>query len=724
MNIVIYVEKKAVASSIAMALNAGEFKVIENLCKQQLGMLGYWEFDWKGNNTSIIYGVGHLAGLCDAKDYGNEFEKWDSPAYPCIPQTVKTKPKNSPKHYALAKEKFSQADLIISATDPDREGEVVFDNIYRTIGVQVPWKRVWLPSDLTKQKIIKAFDNLEEPSAHYSLRLAGKTRAYADWLVGINLTVAATNMFGGNKEVMNVGRVQTTVLSMVVNRTNEIENFVAKPFWKVCAECNIHGKSFVARLSSEQAFENKADAEKIVNSCQSGVGTVSNVNKTKRNVKKPLLYNTTNLQSAVNSKYGYSVDDIAKAMESLYNNHYISYPRTELCVVTTAMIPECKSIIKKLYRCSQYTELYVDDKNWESFTDRHFNDKAFLKSTDAHTAIIPTLVIPDFSKLSEIERNIYDLVAKSLLRLPMQDAFIEDTKATITIDKYDFTAMGSTLLNGNTCWYKIDGKKVDNSLPMLKPGDRVKCDVSIYEGITKPPSYFTDGSLLKAMQHANKIINDEELSDFMLQNNCGLGTGGTRAGIITLLKLHNLLKNDKSHIIPTDKGYWLISHLPKDLKMLTDAETTAKWEQMLYKIAMADRQNANGMACSFINSIKKATIQYFETIKKQPKDLFSQADSSKSGQLKCPLCGNSMRKFSWGYGCSNYKEGCKFAIGKFRNKKLTDKQITDLLTKGKTNKITFKAKNGNSYQGYLFLNNDKNIEFAFANNTKNNTKKE
>lgn len=139
---------------------------------------------------------------------------------------------------------------------------------------------------------------------------------------------------------------------------------------------------------------------------------------------------------------------------------------------------------------------------------------------------------------------------------------------------------------------------------------------------------------------------------------------------------------------------------------------------------MADRQNANGMACSFINSIKKATIQYFETIKKQPKDLFSQADSSKSGQLKCPLCGNSMRKFSWGYGCSNYNEGCKFAIGKFRNKKLTDKQITDLLTKGKTNKITFKAKNGNSYQGYLFLNNDKNIEFAFANNTKNNTKKE
>ena len=728
MTIVIYVEKKAVATSIAKTLGAGKFIVVENLTKQGLGVLGYWSFIWNDNQTYIIYGVGHLAGLCDAKDYDNKYAKWDTDVFPCFPVKAKTKPINSPKHFALAKKKFLKADLIISATDPDREGEVVFDNIYNTIGCQAPWKRVWLPSDLTPPKISAAFNSLEAPETHYSLRLAGKTRAFVDWIVGINLTVAASNQFGGvvgSKYIpMNVGRVQTTVLNMVVQRTRSIESFKPEPFWSVYATCKKGEHCFVATLANPKKFSNIEEAKMVMGGCLSKNGIVSKVKKTKRTIRKPLLYSTTNLQIAVNSKYGYDVNTIAEVMESLYNKHYISYPRTELCVVTTALMPECKSIIKKLFNTTEYSYLSSDEKYWCDFTNRHFNDKPFINSSDAHTAIIPTLVIPDFGTLTEEEKNIYDLIAKSLLRLPKQDVVIEDTSVSINIDGYEFRASGSVELNHDVSWYVVDGAKLNSELPIIKEYDILDCEVAIKEGKTKPESYFTEGSLLKSMKYANKIISDEELADFMVEQNCGLGTGGTRPGIITSLKKHKMLRTDKSHIVPTDKGYWLIDHIPTECRMITDAETTAKWEQMLYRIATSEKNTAIALTNKFVSSIKTATEQYYKIIMNQPKDLFSNNKSSENNvsELKCPLCGKELRKQKWGYGCSGYKDGCKFTIGSYRNKKLTEKQIRDLLTKGVTNKITFKSKSGEDYQGYLSFDNDKRINFTFANSKKKGSK--
>lgn len=723
---VIYVEKKSAAMSIAKALGAGQMIKKKDLTQNKLGILGYWLFDWKGIKTYIIFGVGHLTKLYDAKDYDKKYSEWNLDIFPCIPNHFKTKPSEKTiEFYKLASDLFNKADLIISATDSDREGQVVFDYLYKTTGTKTPWMRAWLPSDLTDNKIRQAFNNLEHWSVRYPLTLAGIARSISDWTIGCNLTVASTIKYGG-KTLMNEGRVQTAVLNMVATRTRGIENFVSSPFWKVSAEIFLSQDiSFVANLVEPDKFENVNDAQNYIDNCnKSADAIVVDKKYTKRKIKKPLLYSTTDLQIAVNKKYGYDVTSIAANMEALYNMHFISYPRTDAVVLSNALEQETRAVIKKLFNTTDYNQYNRDESEWSHFTKRHFDDALIAKAGDSHTAVVPTLEIPDLSKLSEEQRNIYDMIARSVMCLAYDDVEVDDTTLIFDIAGYKFKAKGSVVTNYGSSWHMLYKDKIDNNLPDVIINDRLLFNPILTEGKTKPKPYYTQASLLDEMVCVNNIIDDEDIAAFMKAKECGLGTGGTRPSIIGGLLKNNLLKIEKKHIVPTEKGYWLIDHIPDELRMIKDPATTGRWEQVLNRIASSDLNTAKQLTAQFLKTINEATRKYYQAIVNSPTELFSETEAGKKldgSNYKCPKCGMPLHRFNWGFGCSGYKNGCNFALGKFRDKKLTEKQMIDLLEKGKTDKITFKSKEGNSYQGYLNFNSYNDIDFTLA---KSNKKKE
>lgn len=721
--IAIYVEKKSAAASIAFALKAGEFIKVKNLTQKKLGILGYWSFSWRQHQTYILYGVGHLTGLCDAVDYDAKFKNWNLVDYPCLPERFVTKPSTDTLDYFnFVADILSKADMIISATDPDREGQVVFDYLYRTIGIKTEYYRAWLPSDLTPPKIIKAFNELETWDKHYPLTLAGIARSIADWTIGCNLTVAATLKYGG-KVVMNVGRVQTAVLNLVVERTRRIESFEKQPFWRIIVNCSTtKGLQFEATMQDSCRFSSEQDAQAVL---QTLIGlsktTIKDISIRNKKIKKPLLFSTTELQIAAHSKYGYDVKKIAEIMESLYNEHYITYPRTEANVISSMMETEVKNCIANLLSLTEYNKYYKESHEWSEFTSRHINDDMIAKTGDSHTAIIPTLKIPSAGALSEEQKNIYDMIAKSILCLVYDDVDVDETTICFDIANYSFKATGTVIKNYDDSWYFLMKEEKNTTLPPLIIGEEINVTPKIVKGETKPEPYFTQSSLLKQMMFVGNIIDDEDIAAFMKSKECGLGTGGTRPEIISGLIKNQLLFLDGKKIVPSSKGYWLIDHLPDQLKMLKDAKTTGIWEQRLNQISISNLSEAKKLTATFLKNINLATRQYFSIINQSPTAFFSDTHDAKviDGSIySCPKCGSPLHRFNWGFGCTSYKNGCDFSLGKFRNKKLTDKQMIDLLTKGKTGIITLKNKEGVPYKGFLYIDQSRNIAFDFTNNKK------
>lgn len=714
--IAIYVEKKAAATSIAYALHAGKFISVKNLTNKKIGVLGYWKFMWRGEETYIIYGVGHLTCLCDAPDYGDNYQSWGLTNFPCIPQKYRTKPqKLTIEYYNFAAKILKKANLIISATDPDREGQVVFEYLYKTVGCVAPYKRAWLPSDLTPEKIVDAFNSLEDSGTHYPLTLAGIARSVADWTIGINLTVAATLKFGG-KELMNVGRVQTAVLALVAERTKRIENFQSEPFWKVAIKCK-STPEFEALLSNPEVFHSEQEAIDVCERCKNiGSATVVSYKTNITQRKKPLLFSTTELQIAIHNRYGYSVKSIAEIMENLYNRHFITYPRTESNVLSSKLMDEAKHIIRLLMD-GPYSHLKREESSWAPFTSRHFNDKLIEKTGDSHTAIVPTLTIPKGNELTEEQKNIYDFIAKSLISLSYDDAKVENQTVHLSVGPFSFLAKGSTVVNYENSWFQVVGQKKPESLPLLREGSNLPFEATVKKGETKPEPYFTQASLLKQMMFVSNIIDDEDVAAFMKAKECGLGTGGTRPQIVGNLFSNGLLRLEKKHVVPTEKGYWLLDHIPDELKMIKDAKTTGVWEQRLNQIATSDVPTAKRMAAGFIKSISDATRKYFEIVAHQKDDFYCETESAKrqSGSIyTCPKCGQPLHRFKWGFGCTGYKNGCDFRLGTFRNKKLTENQMVSLITKRETSSMQFKTQEGKAYKGYLTLNEHNDIEFHFS----------
>ncbi len=695
--LVIYAEKSSLAKEIAKVLKAGN-----RIPLKSEPTVGYYQFKFHGEDAILCHGVGHLAQLVPAKLYDEKFGTWDLDVFPCIPDTFRTAAKAQTINcMKLVKSFFDKADWLINATDPDREGELIFSYVYEVCKCKAPYKRVWI-EDLTDQKIKYAFTHLKAPNEQlaatvqgnaHDLQMAGRARGIADWLIGTNLTVAMTKKFGDVGKLLSVGRVQTPTLALVVRREKDIQSHVKTPFWKLTGSFSFQNSTLEAEYEQGN-FKVESEANAVLSECSGHNGVVTFLETKRKTEKAPLLYNATQLQIAANKKLNWDSDKTAAVMQQLYEKKLMTYPRTSSEHLTDAMKPEVRLTIERLLKMPEYAQ--YTPAAWCEFTNRHFDDA----KVGSHTAIIPTVNVPEsLTGLSEDEKALYDLLAKSLIRTIYPKAELEDTTAIITVaGKHNFKATGSVITSDG--WYAVDARpEKKNVLPPLTEQQQLTGTYSLKEGITEPPKRYTEAELLSAMETAGQRIEDEEARTLMKMQKKGLGTDATRVPTIKALFTIGYLAKKGKTIYPTDKGIYLIDTLPVD--DLKSAEMTGEMEKTLNDIALG-----KGDYSAFIAQIKASVAKWFKTVALTDKAAFvSEAEQ----KLICPFCGKQLRSFDWGYGCSGYKDGCKFRVNKvICGKQITENQVISLVQNGKTNVIKgFKSKDGKTFDACLVIDKSK-----------------
>lgn len=711
--VVIYAEKSSLATDLAHFLKAGK-----RIPLKSEPTVGYYEFTFNGEPAVLCHGVGHLAQLVPAKSYDEKYEKWDLSVYPCIPDTFRAAPKAATiKCLKLVKSFFDKADWIICATDSDREGELIFAYVCEVCKCNKPYKRLWI-EDLTDEKLRNSFANLRNPNEQItaiekatsnSLRLAGKARDITDWLYGINFTVASTVKYGKSdvtNKLLTVGRVQTVVVNMVVQREMEILRFKKAPFWKLTAIFSSPNGRFEA-VYEQGNFTEEAAAQAALSECNGKNGIVTSVEVKHKTEAAPLLYNTTQTQIACSNKFGWSSDKTAELMEKLYMAHLISYPRSSSEHLTEAMIPEVKRTLEKILKMPEYAHYTIPE--WAEFSTRHFDDS----KVSSHTAVIPTESVPkDLKGLSEDEIKLYDLLARSLIKIIYPKAEYDDTTAKIAVDKHIFKATGKVITKEG--WYAVDGVAETKSLPTLSEGQELQGEYKITEGTTEPPKRYTEAGMLAEMELAGQKLEDEEARTLMKLQKKGLGTDATRGPILKSLFDKGYLARKGKSIYPTELGMYLINCLP--VKELKSVAYTGELEKQLNNIALGKASYDK-----YIAFIKQKTAEWYKLIAESESQTFT---SESEQQLKCPFCGKYLIKLDWGWSCKGYKEGCKFHIsGKIAGKTITEKQAILLCQKGKTNIIKgFKSKKGSEFDAYLTIDKQK-MEVSFQFPDKNNQRK-
>lgn len=697
--VVIYAEKASLARTIAETLNAGK-----RIMNPNDKFTGHWEFDFNGESAVIVHGAGHLAGLAKPEQYDEKYKLWDLNVYPCIPQNYKIIETNPLLKYVG--NYMKKADWLINATDPDREGELIFAYVCEALKLQKPWKRVLL-TDLTTETIKKAFANLKNGSEMLPMQYAGKARAVADWLFGMNLTVAATKMFGTTKNIMTVGRVQTATLNLIVKRENDVKNHVKTPFWKVLA--NFQG---IETEHIDGKFSDKNIAQKIISEVTGKQGTVTKKEINNRTENAPLLYNSTGLQSQAGNKLGFDLDKTQKIMQKLYEKGLITYPRTSTEHLPETMYDDVTLTVDRLFSLKEY-EQYKPDK-YADFTKRHFD----TSKVGSHTAIIPTMSTPKvLSELDNDDRAVYDLIAKSVLRIVLGKAEYEETEIEITVENHIFKAKESIITF--TGWRILEEKEKTNSTNTSKVTvtEQLNGEYTLFEGVTEPPKRYTESSLILAMETCGQHFEDEARREIMKREKKGLGTDATRPNIVkTLFDKEYIEKKGKS-LYPTDKGIFLIAHLKNE--SLKSAETTGEWEKQLSDISESD--NAEKLYQEFLAKTIQDVLTVYYEIKTSAQNEFRTAEEKK---WLCPLCGRRMIKSKFSWSCSGYKETenqCIFAISyEMCGKKITESQAETLITNGKTMVVkNWVGKSGKKFDAALKIDKEKRkVVFDFPDTIK------
>ena len=696
--IVIYTEKASLAKAIAAALKAGN-----RIAHPKEPTIGHYEFTFNGEKAVLCHGVGHLCGLADRTAYGEQYKNWDLDVFPCIPDSYQIAVKTDTKTcFDYVKGFFDKADLIINATDPDREGELIFAYIHEAMHCTKKWKRVWI-EDLTPQKIQYAFAHLKDSSEVISIQQAGRARSIADWLCGINLTIAATGKYCANpKDMFRIGRVQTPVLAMVVEREKKIKGHIKTPFWRLLAEFQTDNGSFTAEYE-KGILDNEQQAKSLLSKCV-GNGTVTAKTVKKRTVGQPVLFNATQLQATAGKKLGWDLKKTVKVMQDLYEHKYMSYPRTSSEHLTVAMQSEVTATLRKLFLLSEYSQYALSENQWQAYSKRHFDDS----KVDSHPAIVPTMNVPkSLSDIpSEDERQLYDLLVKSLIRIIYPKAEIEDTTVSLDVNGNTFKATGSVITNNG--WYAVDALPDKRAtLPPVSEGESYQGKYEPKQGFTEPPKPYTESDLITAMETAGKHLEDEQARALMKAENKGLGTPATRARIINALFENKYLTKDGKSIMPTAKGVFLIEHLPVD--ELKSPEMTGQWEKRLHDIADGKEDYQ-----AFVSAMEQIVREWYSAV-------VSSADTEKyvsdEDTLSCPFCGARVIK-KYGYFCSAKRDtGCPFSVGKeYCGKAISDAQAIRLIEKGKTALIKgFKKKDGKGeFDAYLVVDKTaRKIKFEF-----------
>ncbi len=530
-----------------------------------LGARGKQDGYFSGNGYLISWCVGHLVELVMPQDYDEKYRKWLAEDLPIIPEKWKYRVTASTrKQFNILGKLMKRKDVkeILCATDAGREGELIFRLVYQKAGCKKPFRRIWL-SSMEDAAIREAFANPRPGSDYNNLYEAARCREQADWIVGINATRLFSCLY---HETLNIGRVMTPTLSMVVNREAEIQKFIPEPYYVV--RLTAQGTAFDSRK-----IKNREEAIQLARACRAaGTAIVQDISTTRKKENPPLLYDLTSLQREANKRFGFSAQQTLDYAQSLYEKKLLTYPRTDSRYITSDMEDAISPLIRKTVE--SVTGLAGEK---QLHTGRLVNDAGV---TD-HSALLPTTnaAAVDLNALPSGERLLLQMVMNRLLTATSVPYSYEETKVTVSCGGEDFTAAGRQILEQG--WKKYEPEKTKETiLPAFKRKMHLRPEeIAIKNGQTRPPARFTEGTLLHAMETAGKDEIPEEAE------RSGIGTPATRAGIIEKLVRIGFLKRDGDKktktLSPTERGMFLVSILPEELK---SAAMTADWEKKLLAI--------------------------------------------------------------------------------------------------------------------------------------------
>lgn len=669
--IVCIAEKPSVAKDIAQIVGAKERKD------------GFYQ----GNGYQVTWTFGHLCTLKEPHDYNPNWKYWYLEDLPIIPSNFGIKlisNKGVEKQFKVIESLVAECEEVINCGDAGQEGELIQRWVLLKAKCKVPVKRLWI-SSLTEQSIKEGFENLKDSSQYENLYAAGSARAIGDWLLGINATRLFTKKFAINKTLLSIGRVQTPTLAMIVQRQKEIDSFVIEEYWELKTMYkNVEFIADIDRLKSEDR------AKKGLEYLQKYPFEIVSFEKKEGKEKNPRLFDLTSLQVEANKKYGYSADHTLKYIQSLYEKKFVTYPRVDTTYLSEDLYPKIYGILSSM----KYYENLIAPllENPIPKSKAVFDD---TKVTDHH-AIIPTDILPE--GISTDEKKIYDLVARRFIAVFYPECKISNTLVTSKVGEVPFKASGKQILEpGWRIIYEKDKKneKEENLIPVFEVGESGPHDPFIHQGKTTPPKYFTEATLLRSMETAGKQVDDEEMREIMKDN--GIGRPSTRANIIETLLHRKYIEKKRKNIYATSTGMDLIDTIQNEI--LKSVELTGLWEKKLRLIEKGEyssdlfKKELIEMVTDLTQEVKNSQYRRISIQEKENTQINEKSKKQTTAlrpveDLFCPKCKtHKLIKGKSAYGCSDFKN-CNFTIPfEIFGKKLTLKQISDLIGKGKTTKI-------------------------------------
>ena len=602
---------------------------------------GYFE----GNGYQVTWTFGHLCALLEPSEYNDAWKAWTLPSLPMIPERFGIKvtdDKGVQKQFNIIRSLIQQADEVINCGDAGQEGELIQRWVYQKAGCKCPVKRLWV-SSLTEEAIAEGFRQLKDQSNYQLLYEAGLMRAIGDWLLGMNATRAYTlryaQGYGKDRQVLSIGRVQTPTLALVVKRQAEIEHFVPRTYWEL--KTKYRDTLFSAQLPAEEdeyAITSQEYGQQLVDSIKDLPLTITSVTKKKGTEYAPRLFDLTSLQVECNKKFSFSADQTLKLIQSLYEKRITTYPRVDTTYLSEDIYPKVPNTLKGIKDFFPQVTPLLGAKLPKS--KKVFDNK---KVTDHH-AIIPTGQRPD--NLTADERKVFELVALRFIAAFYPDCEISTTTVLAKSGEIDFKVTGREILKPG--WREVFGKTTDDteeaeqkSLPAFVEGESGPHVPELQEKTTQPPKYYTEATLLRAMETAGKTVENDELRDALKEN--GIGRPSTRAAIIEKLYQRKYIVLERKSIHATAIGIDLIHKIISPL--LKSAELTGLWEKKLREI-----ERGEYTAQQFLSELKTMTTEVVREVK-----------SNKAGML-CPVCRKgTIIRGNTRYGCSRWREGCTYA---------------------------------------------------------------
>ena len=675
--IVCIAEKPSVAKDIARILGANE------------SHQGYMQ----GNGYQVTWTFGHLCTLKEPNDYTEMWKHWSLSSLPMIPQRFGIKlidDDGIKRQFAVIEQLMQAADGIVNCGDAGQEGELIQRWVMQKAGAKCPVKRLWI-SSMTDEAIREGFASLKDQNEYQSLYIAGLSRAIGDWLLGMNATRLYTLKYGQNRQILSIGRVQTPTLALIVNRQKEIDSFEPEPYWVLATV--YRDTTFTA---TKGKFSTKEEGEAAFATIADKPFTVTAVQKKNGTEAPPRLFDLTSLQVECNRKFSYSAETTLKLIQGLYERKLTTYPRVDTQFLSDDIYPKCPSILSGISK--HYEALMGPLKGKKLPKSKRVFDTS--KVTDHH-AIIPTGV--PATSLTDMERNVYDLIARRFIAVFYPDCKFSTTTVLGSVEDVEFKATGKEILSPGwrdvyaqhneqqTATSEDDERKGDEerTLPTFVKGETGPHVPTLSEKWTTPPKYYTEATLLRAMETAGKFVEDETLRAALKEN--GIGRPSSRAGIIETLFKRHYIRRERKNLVATATGIELIDTIHEEL--LKSCELTGIWEKRL-----RDIEHKKDDAADFINGLKqqiteivndvlrdnsnrrvttlseedlkkkKATKKKTTTKKKTEDQTVAPANTQPAVQnndplvgTTCPVCGKgTIIKGKTAYGCSRWREGCNF----------------------------------------------------------------